>query len=326
MNVLIGVISRVPAWVLPRASVERLRADFPQHTFVEAWDRESIRRALPDVDVALTPFVDPDVLPLAHRLRWVQCPAAGVNHLLTPAMIDSPVAITSASGIRAAAMAEHVLGMTIALFRQLQAAIRHQLVHRWAQDQLEAGDIRTLRGRRMGIVGLGSIGLEVARRAVAFGMTVSAVRRRARLDRVEAVDEILPPERLHDLLSRSDVVVLTAPLTAATEFFIDGPALAAMRPGSFLINVARGRLVNDTALVEALREGRIGGAALDVFTREPLDSASPYWDLPNVIVTPHTSGTMEDYWTPLIDLFSANLRRFEAGQPLLNIVDKHAGY
>jgi len=326
MNILIGVISPAAAWIIPRASVETLRRAFPQHTFLEAWDRETVRRWLPDADVAFTPFVDRDLFASLTRLRWVQSPAVGVGHLLYPEMIASPVAITNARGIRARAIAEHVLGVTIALARQLHVAVRHQVAHQWAQNVLEeSGSTRTLKGLRMGIVGLGSIGLEVARLAAPFGMRISAIRRRAETP-LEGVDEVLPPDRLHELLGRSDVVVLTAPLTGATHRLIGRGEVAVMKRGAWLINIGRGKLVDDEALVEALGSGHLGGAALDVFTHEPLDPGSPYWDLPNVIITPHTSGTMEDYWTPLVELFSENLLRLEAGRPLLNVVDKEAGY
>jgi phosphoglycerate dehydrogenase-like enzyme len=327
MNILVGVISDAAIWVLPRRFIDLLRRDSPHHTFLEAWDREAIRRLLPEADVAFTPYVDRDVFASASRLRWIQSPAVGVTHLLYPELVAGPVVITTARGIRARAIAEHVFGVTIALARRLPLAVRRQAAHRWAQDELEGPGvpIRTLRGRRLGIVGLGSIGLEVARIAAAFGMSVSAIRRRAD-GPPDGVDEIMPPERLGDLLGKSDVVLLSAPLTAATRGLIGRREIAQMRPGAFLINISRGKLVDDDALVEALVEGRLGGAALDVFAHEPLDSASPYWDLPNVIVTPHTAGAMEDYWTPLVALFSDNLRRFETGQPLINLVDKSVGY
>ena len=327
MNVLVGVISPATVWIIPRASVENLRRAFPQHTVLEAWDRETLRRLLPDADVAFTPFVDRDLFASLTRLRWVQSPAVGVGHLLYPEMIASPIVITNARGIRARAIAEHVLGVTLALGRQLHTALRHQMAHQWAQNVLEErGSIRAMTGLRMGIVGLSSIGLEVARLAAPFGMRISAIRRRVGQSPPEGVDEVLQPDRLLDLLARSDVVVLTAPLTGATHRLIGRVEVAAMKPGAWLVNIGRGRLVDDEALVEALKSVHLGGAALDVFTHEPLEPGSPYWDLPNVIVTPHTSGAMQDYWTPLVELFSENLRRFEAGQPLLNVVDKEAGY
>ena len=327
MIVVIGVISPAAAWVLPREYVDRLRRAFPQHTFVDVWDREALRAALPDAHVAFAAFLDRDLIPSLTRLRWVQAPAAGVTHLLSPEMIDSPIVLTSASGVRSKAMAEHVLGVTLALARQLPLVLRRQAEHAWALDELETGgSIRTLAGRRMAIVGLGSIGMEVARLAAAFGMRVSGIRRRTDRPAPAHVEEVLPPERLHELLGRSDVVVLCAASTAETRHLVDTAALAAIKPGAFLVNIGRGRLVEDEPLMAALRDGRLGGAALDVFTREPLDLNSPYWDLPNVIVTPHISGAMEDYWTPLVSLFSENLRRFEANDPLLNVVDKKVGY
>lgn len=327
MNVLIGVISDAAVWVLPRPYIDRLRAQFPQHTFLEAWDRQAIRDLLPQADAAFTPFVDRDVFGTATRLRWVQVAAVGIGNLMYPEMIASSVVITNARGIRARPIAEHVIGVSIALARKLHTAIRHQVAHEWAQNELEgSGAIDTLEGRRMGIVGLGAIGTEVARLASRFGMHVIAIRKRCDAAAPPEVDAVLPRERLDELVSTSDVLVLAAPLTADTRGLIGAREIGLMKPGAILVNISRGKLVDDEALVAALRANRLGGAALDVFAREPLDAASPYWDLPNVIVTPHTSGAMADYWEPLVGLFSENLRRFDAGRPLLNVVDKHAGY
>jgi phosphoglycerate dehydrogenase-like enzyme len=328
MKILVGVISHAAAWVIPRSLIDQLRRDFPEHTFIDTWDQEGIRRLIADADIAFVPHVDRGMLAASARLRWIQSPAVGVGSMLFPEMVASPIVITTARGIRARAIAEHVLGVSVALARQLHVAVRRQMAHEWAQDELEGPttSIRTLQGRRIGIVGLGSIGLEVARVAAAFGMRVSAIRRRVDLPRPDSVEDILPPERLGDLLAKSDVVVLSAPLTAATTHLIGRSEIGQMKPGALLVNVGRGKLVDDGAVVEALRTARLGGAALDVFTHEPLDPSSPYWDLPNVIVTPHTSGAMDDYWTPLVALFSENLRRFERGDPLLNLVDKSAGY
>jgi D-2-hydroxyacid dehydrogenase (NADP+) len=332
VNVLIGFLSANKAWVLPRTFVDRLRRDFPEHTFVDAWDEETLRRALPDADVAFTASIDRALFGSLPRLKWVQSPAAGVGGMISPELSESAIVLTSARGVRARAIAEHVLSVTLALARQLPLVLRRQAAHQWALDEIEAsGTVRTLHGRRMAIIGLGSIGAEVARLAVSFGLRVSATRRRADAPLPEALrgttlDEVLPPSGLYGLLERSDVIVLSTALTPATRQIIDRTALDHVKRGAFLVNVGRGRLVDDAAVVEALGDGRLGGAALDVFVREPLDSESPYWDLPNVIVTPHISGAMEDYWTPLVALFSDNLRRFADGRPLLNIVDKRAGY
>ena len=325
MNILVGVISPAPAWNMPPAYVDQLRRDFPQHTFLDAWDRDAIRRLLPDADAAFTPFIDRDVFASVSRLRWVQSPAAGVGSLMFPELLASAVVITSARGVRARSIAEHVLGMAIALARLLPATLRAQAAHRWAQEELET-EARTLQGLRMGIVGLGAIGMEVVKIAAPFGFRISAIRRRANEPLPEGVDEVWTPDRLPDLLAKSDVVVLAAPHTPETKRLIGRAQIDRMKPGALLINVARGKLVDDEAAIAALRDGRLGGAALDVFSQEPLDASSPYWDLPNVIITPHTSGAMKDYWTPLVALFSDNLRRFEKGEALRNVVDKVAGY
>ena len=327
MNVAIGVVSSSAAWVLPRRYVDQLRRQFPQHTFLEAWDRDALRQALVGSDAAFAAYVDKDLVPSLTRLRWVQASAAGTGHILSDEFVASPIVLTSARGIRAHAIAEHVILMAFALARQLPLLLRRQVERVWALDELEAtGAVRTLSGRQLGIVGLGSIGTEVARLAAPLGMRVVAVRRRADEPRPDGVSDVLPPERLTELLAGSDVIVLSAALTPRTRMLLNRDALAHVKPGALLINIGRGRLIDDDAVIEALRAGRLGGAALDVFTREPLDPASPYWDLPNVIVTPHVSGAMEDYWTPLVALFAENLRRFQDGEPLLNVVDKDAGY
>lgn len=328
MNILIGVISHAAAWVMPRPFVGRIRGDFPHHSIVDTWDFDGIRRLLPDADAAFVPHLTPEMLASAPRLRWIQSPAVGVGHMLFPEMVASPVVITCARGIRARAIAEHTLGVTIALARRFHTAIRRQIQRTWAQDELESDttSIITLQGRRMGIIGLGSIGCEIARMAAAFGLQVSAVRRHADRPAPDGLSEVLPPEQLGTLLGKSDVVVIAAPGTSSTDRLIGAREIAQMKPGALLVNISRGTLIDDDALVAGLRSGHVGGAALDVFAREPLEPASPYWDLPNVLVTPHTSGALADYWTPLVALFSENLRRFERGAPLLNVVDKRAGY
>jgi phosphoglycerate dehydrogenase-like enzyme len=327
MNVVVAVISPAAAWVMPQQYVDQLRRDFPQHTFLDAWDRDTLRRLLPDAEVAFTPFVDRDVFPAAKRLRWVQSPAVGVGSLMFPELLASDVVITTARGIRARAIAEHILGVTIALARRLPTAIRAQVEHRWAQADIEGPDIevRTLQGQRMGIVGLGAIGSELAAIAAPFGFGITAIRRTAGSP-PPGVEAVWPPDRLHDLLAESDVVVIAAPHTPQTKRLIGRAEVDRIKKGALLVNVSRGKMIDDAAVVAALRDGRLGGAALDVFSEEPLPASSPYWDMPNVIVTPHVSGALRDYWTPLVALFSDNLRRFERGEPLRNLVDKVAGY
>lgn len=329
LHVLIGVYSHNKAWILPRRFVDQLRLDFPHHVFLDAWDEATLERLLPDADVALSASIDRSKLPSCARLKWVQSPAAGVSGMMSPELAASAIIVTSARGVRARPIAEHVLGVTIALARQLHVAGRRQTEHRWAFDEIETGGrVMTLKGRRLLIVGLGSIGLEVARLAAPFGMRVSAIRKRvdAPIPGDVPVDEVRGLEHFADLLGHADVIVLSAALTAETRGLLGPRTLPHVKRNALLVNVGRGRLIDDEAVIAALRDGRLGGAALDVFTREPLDPASPYWELPNVIVTPHVAGAMEDYWSPLVGLFAENLRRFDRGQPLLNVVDTQAGY
>src|SRR5262249_9990168 len=246
---------------------------------LDAWDRDTLRQLLPQAEVAFTPFIDRDIFPSATRLRWVQSPAVGVGSLMFPELLASDVVITTARGIRARSMAEHILGVTIALARRLPVAIRAQAAHRWVQDELEGPtvDVRTLQGQRMGLVGLGAIGRELVPIAAPFGLRIVAIRRRAGLPLPPGVGAGWPPDRLHDLLAQSDVVVIAAPHTPETKRLIGAPELDRIKRGALLINVARGKMIDDAAVIEALRDGRLGGAALDVFSEEPLDPASPYW-------------------------------------------------
>src|SRR5262249_25961349 len=242
---------------MPRRFVEQLRRDFPQHTFLEAWDRDTLRQILPEAEVAFTPFVDRDVFPGATKLRWVQSPAVGVGGLMFPALLASDVVITTARGIRARAIAEHILGVTIALARRLPVAIRAQLERRWAQDEIEgpAADVRTLQGQRMGIVGLGAIGLELVGIAAPFGFRVGAIRRGAGEPTPPGVEAVWPPDRLHDLLAQSDVVVIVAPHTPQTRRLIGRAELDRIKRGALLVNVARGKMIDDDEVIAALRDG-----------------------------------------------------------------------
>jgi phosphoglycerate dehydrogenase-like enzyme len=328
VHIGIGFVSESVGWDrLPPRYVDRLRVEFPQHTFLEASDRHELRRVLPSCDAALAPVIDRTLLSKLTRLRWVQAPSGGINHFLFPELVASQIAVTSARGIRTRAIAEHVLLMTLALARQLRHVLARQAEHVWAQDEFEGtGTICTLQGRQMGIVGLGAIGTEVARLAAAVGMRVCATRRHVDAPKPPCVERVLPTERLPELLAESDVIVLAAPLTPETELLIGREALGHVKRGALLINVTRMRLIDEAAFIEALADGRLGGAALDVFTREPLDPSNAYWDMPNVIITPHVCGAMEDFWTPFIALFAENLRRFERNEPLLNVVDKASGY
>lgn len=327
MKVLVAIYSPVSLWNIPPSHVDQLREAFPQHTFVHVVDEAGVAAHMGDADVAFMSELRPDHLAGARRLRWIHSPAAGVGSMLFPAMVDSAVVVSNSRGMSADTIAEHVLGVTLALFRKLPLALRSQTARHWAQnDMLEPPPQRTIAGSDVLIVGLGSIGSACAWRFAALGATVRAVRRRADQPLPPSVRSVDEPWKLRTLLPLADVVVVTAAQTQETRRMIGAPELRAMKPGAVLVNVARGKLIDEQALVAALAAGAIGGAALDVFEHEPLDPESPLWASPNVIVTPHTSGFRADHWDAATALFAGNLRRFEAGEPLVNVVDKQAGY
>lgn len=326
VNILVAIHSPVALWNIPNGHVAWLRRTFPEHAFLHATSEGEALALIAGAEVAFSSQVSRAQLAAAPRLRWIHSPAAGVGSMLSPEAAASPIVITNSRGMAADTMAEHVLGVTLALFRRLPLAIRSQAAREWAQDAIGALGNRTIAGSVVLVVGLGAIGQAVARRMALLGASVLGIRRNPSAAGPEGVEQVAPPDRLRDLLPSADVVVLTAPHTKETRGLIGEAALNLMAPQAILVNVSRGRLVDGTALAAALREGRIGGAALDVFDREPLPPESPLWDLPNVLITPHTSGFRPDHWDAVTGLFARNLRRFEAGEPLLNVVDKQAGY
>ena len=324
---------------------------------VRARDLERIREAAPgskivnlsvegladgpvdDVEVLLRGWLVAEafdrLLARAPHLTWVHSATSGVERALTPAARSRDVLVTNARGVFSRPIAEHVLLMILAVSRHLPELFELQRERTW--QPLEGRELREL---TIGIVGYGSLGRSVASLASAFGARVIALRRRpeggAGTVALETeddgfpfeprVDRVVGPGGLHELLGESDVVVLAAPLTPETEGMIDEAAISAMQRDAWLINVARGRLIDDTALLRALRDNRIGGAALDTFRDEPLPQSSPYWELPNVILTPHTAWSSTRVLDRSIDLFCDNLVRFSRGEPLRNVVDPAAGY
>ena len=274
----------------------------------------------------------------APHLAWVHSATSGVERALTPAALARDVLVTNARGVFSRPIAEHVLLMILAVSRHLPELLELQHERTW--QPLEGRELREL---TIGIVGYGSLGRSVASLASAFGSRVIAMRRRPDTGDVRPthdpgsddgdvfpfeprLDRLIGPDRLHELLTESDVVVLAAPLTPETEGLIDEAAVAAMKRDAWLINVARGRLIDDKALIRALRENRIGGAALDTFRDEPLPQGSPYWELSNVILTPHTAWSSARVLDRSINLFCDNLVRFSRGEPMRNVVDPAAGY
>jgi phosphoglycerate dehydrogenase-like enzyme len=327
VNILVSIHSPFVMWNIPAGHVDGLRRQFPQHTFRHATNDDQALTLIHDAEVAFSAQVTREQLEVARLLRWIHSPAAGIGSMLFPEMVERPIVITNSRGVSAQTIAEHVLAVTLALFRRLPLAFRRQREHEWAQDEISAAPgNRALAGSRILIVGLGAIGSAVAKVMSALGAQVTAIRRTSASERNPFVGEIATPVRLRALLPSADVVVVCAPQTRETRGFIGPDELQAMSPHCIIVNVSRGPLVDEDALVATLRAGRIGGAALDVFAHEPLPPDSPLWDMPNVLVTPHTSGFRADHWDAATTLFVDNLRRFEEGRLLLNVVDKLAGY
>ena len=276
----------------------------------------------------------------APHLRWVQLNSAGVNRVIQHPLFASDVMFTTMSGLHAINIGEYVLASILAWTRHLPELLDLQQKKQWPADRWTRCQPTELRGSTLGIVGYGSIGREVARLAKAFGMRVLAVKRRTESAREQGAfglaglgdpagvlpDALYGPEQVREMLAQCDFVVLAVPLTQETRGMIGEAELRAMKPAAYLVNIGRGEVCDEAALIHALQDKWIAGAGLDVFTQEPLPQTSPLWTLPNVILTPHISGFTPHYEQRAADIFCENLRRYIAGQPLLNLVDKSTGY
>lgn len=305
----------------------------------EQWPVEFAKVLSADTEILYTHTAPFDVR-LTPNLRWVQVDSAGVNLLHNTALWHSDIAITSANGVHTVQIAEHVLAMLLAHTHHLPLAYRLQQHTHWASsEQLAAFVTSEIRGKTLGIVGYGAIGREVARLATALGMRILATKRRGRSPVFDGwsplgtgdptgniPEQFYDLDELHLLLAACDAVVLALPLNQQTERLIGKEQLARMRPHTFLINIGRGALIEQNALVAALQEQRLGGAALDVTDPEPLPSNSPLWKMDNVIITPHIAGLSIHYDDRIVDLFSENLHRYLTGEPLLNLVQRERGY
>lgn len=306
--------------------IERLRREFPDAAFVIAASRDAVREEIGDADALIGPMeVTADLLAAAPKLRWLQAGSAGVEKFLIPELVKSDIVLTNLSGVHAPNIAEHVLALILAFARGLPQLLHMQDRHRWPDDEDEPPARFELEGQTIGIVGLGDIGEALARKAHGLGMRVLATRRHIE-EPPEFIEQLIPSENLAELLAAADHVVLTLPLTEATRHTIGADELAQMKRTAYFYNIGRGGLVDQEALIAELRAGTIAGAGLDVTTPEPLPPDSPLWDLPNVLVTGHTSGNTPKYWERGIELVSENIRRFLAGESLVNEVDKAAGY
>jgi phosphoglycerate dehydrogenase-like enzyme len=303
-----------------------LRERFPKVTFIHAIQESDAFAAIADADVVLASRLTLPMIQNATRVRWVHSTAAA-GLLPLDQLAARGIAVTNSRGIQAIPIAEHVIGGLLVLARRFDRMLAAQRERRWIQDELSTVAWPwTLYGRTMTVAGLGTIGREVARRAQAFGMHVTGVRRNPNRPSPSFVERVAGPHQLDEVLQGCDVLVVSVPFVPDTDRWIGLRQLELLNRGAIVVNVSRGRVIDERTLIEALQEGRLGGAVLDVFEHEPLDPVSPLWTLPNVVITPHCSGMRQDHWDDVIDLFSRNLIRFQQSEPLLNVVDCEAGY
>jgi phosphoglycerate dehydrogenase-like enzyme len=314
-------------WRPKPGMAEAIRKRWPELRVVHLPDYTRLGEEIPDTDIFVGYSLKPEQLPSAKRLKWIHSTAAGVSQLTYPELRASGVLVTNPSGIFSVPMAEHTMGLLLALARNFPDCVRHQEGSHWGQQEIwdQPQQLTELSGKLLLIVGFGSIGRELARRAKAFDMQVWGMSRSGKGDSTLA-ERMVPSRELQEVLPYADYVVIAAPETPETKHLIGAAELARMKPGARLINVARGTLVDEDALIRALKEGRLGGAALDVTGVEPLPVESPLWKAPHLFITPHTSAISDRLWNRQTTLLMDLLERWFDGREMYNCVDLARGY
>jgi len=326
-KLVISSYHRFTLWRSPPELAAAVRQRWPEMRVLDLPHYDRISSELPDTDIFVGLALRPEQLRQAPRLKWVHATSAGVAQLMYPEFRSSGIVLTNASGVHAPAMAEHIVGMIVAMARNFPGSIRFQLQRKWSQQEIWDGPSRPreLSGGVALVVGFGAVGRAVAERLHAFGMHIWAVTRSGKAG-TSLAERVFPAAELNEALPSADCVILAAPETPETQHLIGAEQLAAMKRSAFLVNVARGSLVDQGALITALEKRAIAGAALDVASPEPLPPESPLWSLENVLITPHTSGISERNWLRQTELLLDNLERWFNGQPLRNRVDVDRGY
>jgi D-2-hydroxyacid dehydrogenase (NADP+) len=326
-KLVVCVWHRFEQWRAQPIMPETIRRRWPDMHVVHLPDYERLPQELPDTDIFVGASLRPEQFQHARKLKWIHSTAVGVSQLMYPELRGSGVILTNPSGILSAPMAEHTMGLMIALTRHFPDSVRYQDRARWSQIEVasQPGPLTELNGQLLLIVGYGSIGRELARRARAFDMRVWGVTRSGKGDASHA-EKILPVAQLEDALPHADYIVLSAPDTQETRQLIGPAQIAKMKPGARLINVGRGSLLDEAALIRALETGALNGAALDVTATEPLPAESPLWKAPNLLITPHTSGVSDRLWQKETNLLMDLLGRWFDGRDLFNVVDFTRGY
>ncbi len=315
-------MTKIVVWSAFSTSPESVAARFPDDRVLGIADEKGLSAAA-DAEVAFSgnnPRRVRQLLDATPKLRWYHTVSAGVENMPLPELAQRGIVLTNNSGSYDIQIAEHLMAFVFAASRQLHRYRDQQRATQWREQTHQE-----LRDATIVVFGMGSIGGEIARLASAVGMRVVGVRRKpaspgAGIDRVVAAD------RLADVVGEADYLAIAAPLTTATRGAISGEVISRMKPTAWIMNIARGAIVDESAMIEALRAKRIAGAALDVFETEPLPPDSPLWKLENVIITPHHSGSSPRAGERTLALFAENLRRYKSGEPLINRVDYEAGY
>ncbi len=327
MKLLIIIRHRFHLWQVPAWFSERLRRDFPDIEVVQLDNYDRLNDEIADADIVIAWSLRGEQIAAAIKLKWIHSTATAVHALMSPELRSSDIVVTNARDVHGPVVAEHAMALIFALAKRLPHAMRYQQQKHWAQEDLWDANIapRELRGATLCILGLGGIGRPLAMLAASVGMKVIGVREHADRD-VENVDKIYGFDRLDEALQQADFIVLALPVTPRTERLMNAGRLSQLKRTAYLINVGRGALIDEPALIDALQRKSFAGAALDVTTREPLPPDSPLWDMNNVLITPHVAGLTDQMWDRHYQSFTENLRRFQQRQPLLWVVDKQVGY
>jgi len=327
MKILISIQQAVKQWQIPPEAVAALRARFPLINFIHATTSEERAAGLQTCDAAYTWILNAAELAEAAKLKWVHTSAVAVETLCLPELFARGIAVSNTRGVQALPIAEHVLALVLALAKQIPFVIENQQQSRWAQNEFMGERLPwLLHGRTLGLIGVGTIGSEIAKRAEAFGMRVIALRRRPAYGVIGHVERVYGKDQLDEFLGQCHVIVVAAPLTPETHGLLGAAEFAQMPKGAIVVNVGRARIVDTDALIDALESGHLGGASLDVYPQEPLPADHPLWKTPNVILTPHTSGFRQGHWDEVVELYAENIQRWLKGEPLKYRIEPELGY
>lgn len=308
---------------LEQRHIDRLTSEFPDLEVAICDDQVHLAEHLPGAQGVIGRGLNADLLKQYPDVKWAHSPGAGVDNFLFPELIErDDIIVTNNSGVHASTIAEHLLGMMIAIVRSFPEMVRNQDKHTWTRPSRE---VQELGYQTLAVVGLGDIGHALAVRAKALGMSVVGSRRRSQ-DPMEGVDEIFTPDRLHEMIAEADHVAITLPSTPRTRGLFGKSEFEAMKDSAIVYNIGRGDIIKQDELIDALNNGVIAGAGLDVATPEPLNEDSALWETPGVFITPHYSGSTPHYWDRGIEIVAENIRRMRNDQPLFNVVDKQEGY